>query len=501
MAASELDGMYLDNLDEFVHDEGKVITYKSLSHTLSVHVNQAKQMLFSFVEKSRKEKKPVHVTYLVNGRQKTEDGTVCKICVAKDDNLEAVKSSLETVSSVHVYSVQKADLKDSNPLYMSDYDINKNIQLSASLSAVKCPQAQPRDADEINQLEEEKRLQVLSSTQGSSSKQPVKDKVQPKKESEQLKAASSSSTASAPQPKAGKAKGQTTMAQMFTKKATKEQETSETAKADNGGKENKDSKNVPTGGKPKPKMGGMMAFINKNPTVKSTDVSKESSKPSDQKNGKQDKVIKQEEVTKKETSKKTNKASVTAKGKEDARKSGAKSKKIKDMSSSDEDEDLAPKKKKRRRIQQPESSSSSEEEMSEDEMVIPPTPPPEPRALSPSPPPSPEPSPPPSPQPDTKSSKKTTKSVNGAGGKRRKHKRVLKSKQFVNEDGFMVTEKVYESESTDASDVEEEKVLPTGPSKPGTHTKQPSPEKKKPSPVGKSTKQAGIMSFFKKKAA
>ncbi|XP_078693811.1 DNA polymerase delta subunit 3-like [Branchiostoma floridae x Branchiostoma belcheri] len=493
MAASEVDGMYLENLDEFVHDEGKVVTYKSLSHALNVHVNQAKQMLFSFVEKSQKEKKPVHVTYLVNGRLKTEDGMMCKVCVAKEGNLEAVKSSLDTVSSVHVYSVQKADLKDSNPLYMSDYDINKNVQLSSSLSGVKCPQAQPRGSDEINQLEEEKRLQVLSSSQASSSKQPATGKVQPKKESQQLKAASS--TASAPPPKTGKAKGQTTMAQMFTKKATKEQETSEAAKTDNGGKENKDSKNVPTGGKAKPKIGGMMAFINKNPTVKSNDSSKELSKPADQKNGKQEKKIKEEENTKKETSKKTNKTSATAKGKEDARKSGAKSKKIKDMSSSDEDEDLAPKKKKRRRIQQPESSSSSEEEMSEDEMVIPPTPPPEPRALSPSPPPSPEPSPPPSPQPDTK---KTTKTVNGAGEKRRKHKRVLKSKQFVNEDGFMVTEKVWESESTDASDVEEDKVKSTIPT---TQTKQPSPEKKKASPVGKSTKQAGIMSFFKKKAA
>ena len=26
MAASELDGMYLENLDEFVHDEGKVVS-------------------------------------------------------------------------------------------------------------------------------------------------------------------------------------------------------------------------------------------------------------------------------------------------------------------------------------------------------------------------------------------------------------------------------------------------------------------------------------------
>jgi len=36
-----------------------------------------------------------------------------------------MKSKLATVTSVHVYSIQKALLKDSGPLYNTDYDIIK----------------------------------------------------------------------------------------------------------------------------------------------------------------------------------------------------------------------------------------------------------------------------------------------------------------------------------------------------------------------------------------
>lgn len=41
----------------------------------------------------------------------------------------AMKSKLSTITSVHVYSIQKALLKDSSPLYNTDYDIVKsNLQ-------------------------------------------------------------------------------------------------------------------------------------------------------------------------------------------------------------------------------------------------------------------------------------------------------------------------------------------------------------------------------------
>lgn len=39
--------------------------------------------------------------------------------------ISAMKSKLSTIASVHVYSIQKAMLKDSGPLYNTDYDIIK----------------------------------------------------------------------------------------------------------------------------------------------------------------------------------------------------------------------------------------------------------------------------------------------------------------------------------------------------------------------------------------
>ncbi|XP_025897332.1 DNA polymerase delta subunit 3 [Nothoprocta perdicaria] len=121
------DELYLENIDEFVTDQNRIVTYKWLSYTLGVHVNQAKQMLYDYVERKRKENSgaQLHVTYFVAGNLIQNGYTCHKIAVVREDKLEAMKSKLATLASVHVYSVQKALLKDSGPLYNTDYDIVK----------------------------------------------------------------------------------------------------------------------------------------------------------------------------------------------------------------------------------------------------------------------------------------------------------------------------------------------------------------------------------------
>ncbi|NXD45344.1 DPOD3 polymerase, partial [Copsychus sechellarum] len=131
------DELYLENIDEFVTDQNRVVTYKWLSYTLGVHVNQAKQMLYDYVERKRKENSgaQLHVTYLVSGNL-LQNGHVChKVAVVREDKLEAMKSKLSTIASVHVYSIQKALLKDSSPLYNTDYDIVKTNLQHCSKSA------------------------------------------------------------------------------------------------------------------------------------------------------------------------------------------------------------------------------------------------------------------------------------------------------------------------------------------------------------------------------
>uniref|UniRef100_A0A8D0FMA5 DNA polymerase delta subunit 3 n=1 Tax=Strix occidentalis caurina TaxID=311401 RepID=A0A8D0FMA5_STROC len=139
-------------LSEFVRD----VTYKWLSYTLGVHVNQAKQMLYDYVERKRKENSgaQLHVTYLVAGNL-IQNGHVChKVAVVREDKLEAIKSKLATIASVHVYSIQKALLKDSGPLYNTDYDIVKtNLHNCSKFSAIQCAAAVPRTPAEVSQAQ------------------------------------------------------------------------------------------------------------------------------------------------------------------------------------------------------------------------------------------------------------------------------------------------------------------------------------------------------------
>lgn len=87
--------------------------------------------------------------------------------------------------------------------------------------------------------------------------------------------------------------------------------------------------------------------------------------------------------------------------------------------------------------------------------------------------------------------------VNNGSARRRKRTKALKDKTYMNDEGFMVTEKVYEIDSTDASDEELQETNPP------ENEKQPSPAKKiiKKTCVdmkNKPAKQSSLTSFFKK---
>uniref|UniRef100_A0A8C5RCG5 DNA polymerase delta subunit 3 n=1 Tax=Laticauda laticaudata TaxID=8630 RepID=A0A8C5RCG5_LATLA len=150
------DELYLENIDEFVTDQNRVVTYKWLSFTLGVHVNQAKQMLYDYIERKRKENAgaQLHVTYLLSGNLVQNGHTYHKVAVVREDKLEAMKSKFSTLASVHVYSIQKAQLRDSSPLFNTDYDILKaNLENCGKFSAICCPAAVIRPVAEGSQAE------------------------------------------------------------------------------------------------------------------------------------------------------------------------------------------------------------------------------------------------------------------------------------------------------------------------------------------------------------
>ncbi|NXQ59092.1 DPOD3 polymerase, partial [Anthoscopus minutus] len=366
------------------------VTYKWLSYTLGVHVNQAKQMLYDYVERKRKENSgaQLHVTYLVAGNL-LQNGHVChKVAVVREDKLEATKSKLSTIASVHVYSIQKALLKDSSPLYNTDYDIVKtNLQHCSKFSAIRCAAAVPR-------------------TRPDAPRAPV-----PAQSAQAQRDPDAASVLNGHGPPAAKPPQQQhkgIMGMFAAKAAAKPQNTPKDAKA-----EAKEAPGVSAASSKPPTKNNIMdnffgkAAMNK---LKANSVPEQ---PKEEKEAVKPSVAVAEPESSPNTAaekpgKKTESARIQLRDK--------KSKTKRADRSDDEEGDPGSVKKKRKRIKQLESDSSDEED-------VPVSPTPE-EETAPSPP----------PVPALKTELEPASTEVSAGGRKRKRKRVLKSKMFIDEE-------------------------------------------------------------------
>ncbi|XP_019305352.2 DNA polymerase delta subunit 3 isoform X3 [Panthera pardus] len=458
------DQLYLENIDEFVTDQNKIVTYKWLSYTLGVHVNQAKQMLYDYVERKRKENSgaQLHVTYLVSGSL-IQNGHSChKVAVVREDKLEAVKSKLAVTASIHVYSIQKAMLKDSGPLFNTDYDILKsNLQNCSKFSAIQCAAAVPRAPAESSSSEkfEQSDLQVSSETQANN--ELTTNGHSPPTSKQILQ-----------QPKG-------IMGMFASKAASKTQEANKETKTE--------AKEVSSAGNKAPGKGNVMNNFFGKAAMNKLKVNLDSEQAV-----KEEKIVEQPPVSVTEPKlaaptglKKPGKKAEPVKMQQKEKKRGKRME-----LSDDETKETESMKKKRRRIKLPESDSS------EDEVI--PDSPGDYEAESPSPPP--PASPPPEPVPKTE----PEPPVKSSNGEKRKRKRVLKSKTFVDEEGCIVTEKVYVSESCTDSE-EELKMKTSSVHRPSAMTvkKEPKEERKGPkkgtAALGKANRQVSITGFFQRK--
>ncbi|XP_076835621.1 DNA polymerase delta subunit 3 [Brachyhypopomus gauderio] len=463
-----MDDLYLDNIDEYVNDQNKIVTYKWLSLTLGVHVNTAKQMLHHYLEQRREEKSraPLHATYLVSGKR-LENGTMChKVSVVREEKLEDIKSKLDLTISVHVYSIQKAELKDSGPLYSTDYDaVKQNLKNCNKYSAIRCAAAVPVSSEQLQRAQEKP---LAPAPDKEASKPGLNDHI------------TAAAKTSIKQPKG-------IMGMFPIKAATKSEECSREVKT-----EQKEDASRAEGAKTKP-------------SSKSDAMSKFFGKPSDKKaaNDKPDKNIKEEvegaltslsAVSRTTQSRSSPERKQPIKEelqkdssavKDDPKDSGNKTKRLERSDSGEERGENQ--KKKRRRIKRPQPDSSDDE-------VIPDSPPvPEPQARS----------------PENEVKKEPVSHQEILEGRRRKRRRVLKSSTFVDEEGCMVTEKGFESESY--SESEDDFKAGGHPSKDSVSLKQAlgkreeekksreKGQKKAPAAANKATKQATIMGFFQKK--
>ncbi|XP_048022546.1 DNA polymerase delta subunit 3 [Megalobrama amblycephala] len=454
-----MDDLYLDNIDEFVHDQNKIVTYKWLSLTLGVHVNTAKQMLYHYLEQKRRESSgtPLHATYLVSGKC-VENGSTChKVSVVREDKLDAVKAKMDVTVSVHVYSVQRAELKDSSPLYSTDYDaVKENLKNCNKYSAIHCAAAVPMSSVELQRAQE---MALVT---------PVEKEISKPRLNE--------STSATSKPSAKQPSG--IMGMFASKNASKSQESSKEVKT-----EQKDDSALVETSKTKPasKANPMSNFFGK-PSQKKVDEKPNKSikeeTDGDSATSGTASMKQSQSSPKSEFAIKEEQSKVSSALKVESKDTRNKSKRPEVLDS--DDEKMESQQKKRRRIKKPQPDSSDDE-------VVPDSPP--------------------VPNIQTQSPKKQVKVSHQESSevKRRKRRRVLKSHTFVDEEGSFVTEKGYVSESYSESEEEPE---PNSKAKDSSSLKQSfgkreeekkEKSQKKTSAANKSTKQPSIMGFFQKK--
>lgn len=114
------DNVYMQNLQDYIFDESKIVTYKWLSNNLSIHINAAKLLIDKFLSEQKSKNSDVCFvkTFYVSGILKDDKGMVST--VVKEENLTSFKEKLQTVLSEHVYSIHKnTSSTDSNTLFLA----------------------------------------------------------------------------------------------------------------------------------------------------------------------------------------------------------------------------------------------------------------------------------------------------------------------------------------------------------------------------------------------
>jgi len=128
--------MWMDNLDEMLVDSGKTVTYKSLSRTLEVPANIAKQMLFYYHGQSTKAGTGIQAIYVVSGA--FESGGR-KFQLVHEDDLDSAKAGFATMRCEHIYSLQKGKHADPGAaLHQADAHLNRvNVYQSSKWGVLK----------------------------------------------------------------------------------------------------------------------------------------------------------------------------------------------------------------------------------------------------------------------------------------------------------------------------------------------------------------------------
>jgi len=437
--------MYMEDLDGWILEENKVITYKYLSRALDVHVNTAKQMLWSY--KEAKQGTCKGVVYFVSGLVKGSESKVpeTRVSLVKEEKLQETLDSLDKVFSQHVYSIQLSETVRASALYAVDLEVFKEDPMGCCKHvAIKNPLAVPRAA--------------LAPPKIAPGVQMVKEAKKEVKKTGALEGAFAKAKKASDEPV--KAKSVSSVKELKPKVSNSPE---------------KKSLSVHSGSKKAKPGGGIANFFAAKPKAEKLVEKVEKGSTCDEK----------ENIENKDSSEKVEHAKQSAPNKKPPAKVETKSfgKKDKEVEKKSEDDN-----KKRKRIQVlSDSEEEEEEERDLEEKVVEP-PPPQAQLLN-------------SDSEDEEVIPATPKEKMEGGGRRRRRVKKQVDKTYVDDDGYMVTKKVIESasetddETEDAPQPEVKKTV----NKKETSEQEPPAAKKQKVVAPGAKKQQGIASFFTKK--
>ncbi|PSN34856.1 DNA polymerase delta subunit 3 [Blattella germanica] len=469
---------YLHDIEGYIIDENKIVTYKLLSKYLDVNINTAKQLLYSFATQQGNK---VHSTYLVSGQLKNNNGN--SVQIVREEDLEKIKETFTTVTSEHVYSVQKVKaLKDLAVLYSVDAHRKDETEIAKRLGNIKCNSPVIRAREEVSML---KKISQSANVEGKDKQWPTAKKQvisgsSPKDVpcAENKAEAGKNKEAAVPneendvksKPKKGG------IAAMFAVQSTKNK------KQDEANLKTKDVAN-----KKQKTENGISTFFSRqvnNQKLEQKCTSEESS---------QDVNSKVECIADNDAKEEKKSEMLIAKERtpKAAKPVENKSKKKKNSSNKSKKRTESPPKKRKRIMVMSDSEESGDDDQAkeeeEDEVMCC--------------------SPPPQPQVPESDGEEIIAPTPEAGLKKgRKRIRKLVDKTYMDDDGYMLTCKEYVTESCSGSEPEEDKEKENKLKKtdeqsekslPKTKGNKDMPSKDKTSP--QKTKQASIMNFFKKK--
>lgn len=103
------DELWWQNLEEWIFDESKLVTYKYVASSLKIHVNVAKKMLFTYSKESTRK---TFAIYLVSGSINGE----CHVKLISDKDIEKEESQFDQILTKHVYALGQPSVSDTNDL-------------------------------------------------------------------------------------------------------------------------------------------------------------------------------------------------------------------------------------------------------------------------------------------------------------------------------------------------------------------------------------------------